>query len=226
MKPSLTPCFRVKSSWYLARRSRTADMSTSLKVVSMAASCWAWTRRWARRWRRGESLRRTWLEAPAGWADTVDCAPAGGFTGTPGERIDSDSAETEVTGFPVSGLPAEASAAAGLRFPTSWAASRSPLVTRPPLPLAATVAGSTPVSAARRRTAGEIESAGEGATPDAGFRIAVVDSVPPVSAVASIVATSWPIFTSLPAATFSAMRPAASAVASELILSVSSSKSG
>jgi hypothetical protein len=48
---------------------------------------------------------------------------------------------------------------------------------------------------------------------------------PPV-ADGSIVATTWPIFTSSPAAALKVIRPATSAVPSEVILSVSSSKSG
>ena len=39
MKPSLQPCFLMKSSWTSLRSFMTADMSTSLKVVRMAAVC-------------------------------------------------------------------------------------------------------------------------------------------------------------------------------------------
>src|SRR6478609_10689850 len=70
MKPSFTPFFFTKSSWYLARRAITADMSTSLKVVSMAASCWAATRREAIVWRSFDIFVRVWrpLEDAAGAA--------------------------------------------------------------------------------------------------------------------------------------------------------------
>lgn len=44
MKPSLQPCFLMKSSWTSLRSFMTADMSTSLKVVRMAAVCCAFTR--------------------------------------------------------------------------------------------------------------------------------------------------------------------------------------
>jgi len=51
-------------------------------------------------------------------------------------------------------------------------------------------------------------------------------AAPATLAVSSIVATTWPIFTSVPAGTLKVILPAASAVPSEVILSVSSSKSG
>ena len=52
------------------------------------------------------------------------------------------------------------------------------------------------------------------------------DSLALVAKALSIVATTWPIFTSSPTATRREILPAASAVPSEVILSVSSSKSG
>jgi hypothetical protein len=52
MKPSFTPCFFSNKSLYFVRRSMTAFMSTSLKVVSMAAVfCASFSRR-AMVWRR------------------------------------------------------------------------------------------------------------------------------------------------------------------------------
>jgi len=39
MKPSFRPFFFTNSSWCFERRAMTADMSTSLKVVSSAAEC-------------------------------------------------------------------------------------------------------------------------------------------------------------------------------------------
>ncbi len=59
MKPSFTPCFFSNISLYLERRSITAFMSTSLKVVSMAAVCWASLRRRAIVWRRRVILTRS-----------------------------------------------------------------------------------------------------------------------------------------------------------------------
>ena len=57
--------------------------------------------------------------------------------------------------------------------------------------------------------------------PAAGFAAAA-----PAAAVGSMVATTCPIFTSSPTATLSEILPAASAVPSEVILSVSSSNKG
>ncbi len=53
MKPRLTPCLSAKGSLYCLRVFITAVMSTSLKVVSIAAVCCASTRRDAIRWRMG-----------------------------------------------------------------------------------------------------------------------------------------------------------------------------
>ena len=197
MKPSFTPFFLTKSSWYLARRAMTPDMSTSLKVVSMAASCWAATRRWAILARSGVILRRVWRVPGAG---------AGATTGAAGRAA---------TGA------ATGAGRAGVGF--SAAASISPFVTRPALPVPTTVAGSMPVSAARRRTAGEasvVLAAAAAGAPASG--LATEEAV----AAESMVATIWPIFTSSPAATWRAIRPADSAVPSLVILSVSSSKRG
>src|SRR5690606_17174796 len=93
--------------------------------------------------------------------------------------------------------------ASGAGAPFSAAASMSPLVTRPPLPLPFTFEGSTPVSAARRRTAGDCtsgavaddgEPAPEAAAPVAGGALAASADTE-----VSIVATTSPIFTSAPA---------------------------
>jgi len=54
MKPSFTPYRSWNTSLNLARSAITADMSTSLKVVSRAACCWASTSRSAIRRRIGE----------------------------------------------------------------------------------------------------------------------------------------------------------------------------
>src|ERR1700722_19678436 len=51
-KPSATPCLVLNVSLYLARRSMTFDMSASLKVVRIAAVCWASTSLAAIFWRR------------------------------------------------------------------------------------------------------------------------------------------------------------------------------
>ena len=112
MKPSFTPCFFSNRSRYCVRSAMTWLMSTSLKVVSMAAVfCASLSRRamvWRSRVMRTRSSRaassagdgaRTWTAA-AGCATGVGCAAA-----------------------------------------RSMAASMSPLVTRPSLPVPGTVAG-------------------------------------------------------------------------------------
>ncbi len=173
----------------------TADMSHSLNVVSIAASCWAATRRWAIFWRRGDNLRRV-CRADAtglGAAGPAPAAPAAGAEG-----------------------------ALATARPASAAASMSPLETRPPLPEPAMVAGSMPVSTASRRTAGDCScdaSRGEGTPPTA----AAAGATP--AADSSIDATTWPIFTSAPASILMEICPAASAAPSAVILSVSSSNS-
>ena len=109
----------------------------------------------------------------------------------------------------------------------------SPFVTRPPLPVPATAAGSTPVSSASRRTAGDLAAGaasfgwGAGSGAEAGFGAAGFSSAGgDVPAPSSMEATTWPILTSAPASTFRVMTPEASALPSDVILSVSSSKSG
>ena len=52
MNPSFVPCRSMNACLYLLRRSITGFMSTSLKVVRMAAVFWTSLRRWAMRRRR------------------------------------------------------------------------------------------------------------------------------------------------------------------------------
>ena len=106
-------------------------------------------------------------------------------------------------------------------------ASISPLVTRPSLPEPLTLAESMPVSAARRRTAGEMAvEAPSFAATGAEVTGGAAGAEAPAVAESSMVATTAPIFTSVPAATLKVILPAASATPSEVILSVSNSKSG
>src|SRR5438552_4117916 len=73
MKPSLRPFFFTKSSWYLARSAMTADMSTSLNVVSIAASCLAG-------WGRSASNGGSGIDRGDDLAD-FDLVAGGGFEG-------------------------------------------------------------------------------------------------------------------------------------------------
>src|SRR5204863_6762118 len=77
MNPSFSPFFFTKSSWYFDRRAMTADMSTSLNVVSIAASCCAATRRWAIFARSGDILRRVWRLAADAELGAADDGTAG-----------------------------------------------------------------------------------------------------------------------------------------------------
>src|SRR5262245_7161473 len=116
----------------------TADMSTSLKVVSIAASCWAATRRCAIFARSGDILRRVWRPV------------AGDEGGTEGAAGDGRGAVGEAagdTGFGASGLSPIDSRLSPAP-PLSAAAIISPLVTRPAFPVPATDDGSIPVSPA------------------------------------------------------------------------------
>ena len=65
MKPSFTPCFFSKTSLYCARSAITSLMSTSLKVVSMAAVFCASFRRRAMVWR--SLVMRTRSSRAASW---------------------------------------------------------------------------------------------------------------------------------------------------------------
>ena len=51
INPSLVPCFLTKTSWYFFLSVERFVMSTSLNVVSIAASFWASLSRWAMRLR-------------------------------------------------------------------------------------------------------------------------------------------------------------------------------
>ena len=54
MKPSLMPCCLTNRSWWRSRSASTLDMSISLKVVRIAAVCWASTSRRATVLRSGD----------------------------------------------------------------------------------------------------------------------------------------------------------------------------
>ena len=76
MKPSFTPCFFSKTSLYWLRSAMMAVMSTSLKVVSMAAVFCASFRRRAMVWRRRDIRTRSSRAASDG-ADGALAAGAG-----------------------------------------------------------------------------------------------------------------------------------------------------
>ena len=108
----------------------------------------------------------------------------------------------------------------------AMAASISPLVTRPSLPVAATEAGFTPVSAEIRATAGPLAGAETGTTGAAATTFGASATVAP-AAPAVIEPRRAPTPTVSPSfATISAKTPAAGALTSNVTLSVSSSSKG
>ena len=107
MKPSFTPCFFSNNSLYWLRSAITLVMSTSLKVVSMAAVFCASFRRRAMVWRSRVIFTRSSRAASSAGDGARICAAA--------------------TGWP---------AGAGCAAARSIAAIMSPLVTRPSLPRA------------------------------------------------------------------------------------------
>ena len=110
MKPSRTPCFFSKSSFSRSRSAMTAVMSTSLKVVSMAAVFCASFRRLAMVWRsrvmrtrssrsarrRGPAGRRAWRRRRGGraWADRERPARRPWWRGRPCRWAGSPAAAT------------------------------------------------------------------------------------------------------------------------------------
>src|SRR5471032_625188 len=66
IKPKPTPCFSLNLSLYLPRSSIIGDISTSLKVVSIAVSFLTATKRLATVLRSGDIFWRVSLLSPAG----------------------------------------------------------------------------------------------------------------------------------------------------------------
>src|SRR6202012_2509770 len=134
MKPSLLPCFFSNTSLYWARIAMTLVMSTSLKVVSIAAVFCTSLRRRAMVWRSRVIFTRSSRAASSAGDGARTCTAAAGW---------------------LTGVGAEAA--------FSIAASMSPLVTRPSLPEPGTVDASTPLSAESLRTDGASGAAAGGA---------------------------------------------------------------
>ena len=124
MKPSFTPCFFSKMSLYFVRSAITALMSTSLKVVSMAAVVCASLRRRAIVWR--SLVMRTRSSRGAS-------SPRDGARATTG---------------------AATGAAAGAEMPLAMASSTSPFSTWPRLPEPATWSTARLLSASSLAAAG------------------------------------------------------------------------
>src|SRR4030081_912 len=125
MKPSLLLCFFSNTSLYWVRIAMMWLMSTSLKVVSMAAVFWTALRRRAVVGGRRVLCARSARPASSAGDGARTCTEAAGW---------------------LTGVGAEAA--------FSIAASMSPLVTRPSLPEPGTVAASMPLSVEILRTDG------------------------------------------------------------------------
>src|SRR5215813_7020978 len=204
MKPSFTPCFFSKASLCRLRRATTFVMSTSLKVVSMAAVFCACFSRSAMRFLR-RVMRTRSSRAPAGRAAAgADGAGAAGVGATGAIVV----------------LPR-----------ASRTASTSPLVSRPSLPEAAISLGSSLFSSISLRTAGASGSAaaaGFGVSLAGAFGVSLAAGLGAGAAAPSpITPSTAPTSTVLPASTrISLSVPAAGANTSSVTLSVSSSSSG
>ena len=133
MKPSLTPCSFSNFSWKRLRMSMTGAMFTSLKVVRMALLACDCSRRSAMRARRRVMATRSSGRSPRSGAGAGACGRMA--AGTP---VGMDAAED--------GWGAETAAAAGAVFACATAASTSPLVMRPSLPVPATALAVSPCS--------------------------------------------------------------------------------
>ena len=139
------------------------DMSASLKVVRIAAVCWASTSRWAIRW-RSPLMRWRVSRGPADGADAGAGAAAGA---TAGGAVRACGCSWPV-GQGVAGRGGAAAGAGGAGAAAAGDAasepSTSPLVIRPPGPVPAIRETSTFCSATSRRTDGE---SGRSRRPDA-----------------------------------------------------------
>src|SRR6516164_4502001 len=216
MKPSFTPCFFSNRSRYCVRSAMMWPMSTSLKVVSIAAVFCAAFKRRAMVWRSRVMRTRSSRAASSGGAGARICTAA-----------------------------AVAATGVGAAAARSIAASMSPLVTRPSLPEPATLAASMPDSEASLRTEGAsgasedfaVAGAGFGAAAGAdcgggevggdalGVAAAAAFALPPAPSL--IWPRTAPTATVSPSlAAMSASTPAAGAGTSIVTLSVSSSTSG
>src|SRR5437660_4686778 len=212
MKPSFTLCFFSNSSFYCARIAITCAMSTSLKVVSMAAVFCASLSRRAMVWRRRLMRTRSSRAASSGAEGARTCTAAAGCA----------------TGV-------------GAATARAIASIMSPLVTRPSLPLPGTVDAPMPLSAASLRTegasgasaGGAFGAVGAGLGGGAGFALGGAAPAGADADFAGAAAPSliWP--SSAPGATvspsltrISESTPVAGAGTSIVTLSVSSSTTG
>ncbi len=210
MKPSLTPCSLVKSSWNFLRSAITGAMFTSLNVVRIALVDCDCSRRSAIRARRRLIGTRCSGRSPRSWAAAGDATWG-----------------SDLVGAPVGITPAVD------LTPPATAASTSPLVTRPSLPEPATAPTDRLLSASSLAAAGIATSpllppaaagaaAGAGAAAAGAGAAAAGAAAAPATASVSILAISWSAMTVAPSpCTISVSKPAAGPGTSSTTLSVS-----
>ena len=215
MKPRRTPlCFFSKASRYWVRSAMIADMSTSLKVVSMAALFWASFRRRAMVRRRRVILTRS----------SPSPAMRGGAAGRGGAAAGCAARARNASTSPLvmrPSLPEPAPRAVGARFCSSISFAADGIGARTGAG-GASGPGAGAGAAAGRATGPS--GRGGGRTPAVGLAAgpAIVGVTP-----ASIIPSRAPTSTSLPSsALIEVSTPAVGAVTSTVTLSVSSSTTG
>src|SRR5438309_3233056 len=210
MKPSPMPCCFWKRSLCSARSAITALMSSSLKVVRMAAVCCAWTRRSAIRRRIGLSGTRSSPSARA--ADGFGAAGTSIRTGRAlRSRYASTSSLVSRPPLPEAGTRVGSRSCSARRRRTAGLSG--------PTPRAATSASAS----AGARCAAGAAGAGFGASGAAGAGFGAAGAAARAPPSSSMRATSSPTATFSPAGFTMRSTPARSAGSSMLALSVSSS---
>ena len=159
MKPSFTPCRSRKLSLCRRRNSITADMSASLKVVSRAACCWAWTSLRAMTFRSGDMGTRSSV----------------------GPRVGSGGGEAAAASPKGAGGAAASTAGADSGWASLTARVASCLSTRPPGPVPCADDAGRPASPSTRRALGITRGRGSAAVAVGGVTASV--SAPPALAV-------------------------------------------
>src|SRR5438552_2522846 len=214
MKPSPMPCCFWKRSLCSARSAITALMSSSLKVVRMAAVCCAWTRRSAIRRRIGLSGTRSSPSARA--ADGFGAAGTSIRTGRAlRSRYASTSSLVSRPPLPEAGTSVGSRSCSARRRRTAGLSG----------PTARAATGSASASARASGAAGAAGTGGTGfgASGAAGACLGAAGAAARAPPSSSMRATSSPTATFSPAAFTMRSTPARSAGSSMLALSVSSS---
>ena len=202
MKPRPTPCCFSNASLCSLRKRMTSVMSHSLKVVSIAAECCAWTRRSAIFCRSLVIFSRREPRLPAGMA-APDARLDAGLDAGLGDAV----TETGLVSVEAAGLEV--------------AANTSSFITRPDGPDPARCARSTPFSAATFFATLEARNGSEAVVAAAAWVAAAlaVGAVAGLAVLVSIEATTAPTLMASPFAVEILSIPAAGARNSSVALS-------